>query len=101
MEPDDFQLISSAIIQTVQVTVLDDGLPITEDKTITLTLTFSGIDTDDVFLDEALLIIPARQGRWLNLCNVIGTLIVLHQSGNPKLRIHSTILFNTVFPLNV
>ena len=72
MEPDDFQLISSTIIQTVQVTVLDDGLPIAEDKTITLTLTFSGVDTDDIVLGEALLIIPGRQGRWLKLCTVIG-----------------------------
>ena len=49
--------------ETVQVTVLDDGLPVTEDINITITLIqVSSTGTFDTFYDEATLIIPASRG---------------------------------------
>ena len=49
--------------ETVQVTVLDDGLPVTEDITITITLIqVSSAGTFDTVYDEAILIIPASRG---------------------------------------
>ena len=49
----------------MQVTVLDDGLPVTEPKVITLTLDHiqrNPSESDDIFLDIAELIIPVTQG---------------------------------------
>ena len=49
--------------ETVQVTVLDDGLPVTEDINITITLMqVSSAGTFDTVYDEARLIIPASRG---------------------------------------
>ena len=49
---------------SVQVTVLDDGLPVKEPKTITLTLIQRNPSgSDDIFLDTAELIISIPQGK--------------------------------------
>ena len=51
--------------ETVKVTVLDDGLPVKEDKFIIITLVgLFGVGSDDIVLDEAVLVIPAERG-WL------------------------------------
>ena len=56
-------IISLIVNETVQVTVLDDGLPVTEDINITITLIqVSSPGTFDTFYDEATLIIPASRG---------------------------------------
>ena len=44
----------------VEVTVLNDGLPVTEDVTITLTLEYDSVGTDEIFRNTAQLVIPAQ-----------------------------------------
>ena len=60
--------------ETVEVTVLDDGLPVKEDKFIIITLVgLFGVGSDDIVLDEAVLVIPAERGwlvRWSDLLTV-------------------------------
>ena len=51
------------IMETVEVTVLDDGLPVKEDKFIRITLVgLFGVGSADVVIDEAVLVIPAERG---------------------------------------
>ena len=49
--------------ETVEVTVLDDGLPVKEDKFIRITLVgLLGVGSGDVIINEAVLVIPAERG---------------------------------------
>ena len=52
----------------VEMTVLNDGLPVTEDVTIMLTLEYGNVGTDEIFRNTAQLVIPAQiQG----LCTIM------------------------------
>ena len=63
MSPDDFQLLIDD--QKVNVTILDDGEPVTNDTIITLTLEQYGstVKFSEVFLTTATLIIRADEGK--------------------------------------
>ena len=61
----DFFLLLNDVL--LEVMVVDDGLPVTESKTITLSLMTSSRGSDDVFKDEAELIIPGPQGKQLTV----------------------------------
>ena len=65
VSPDEFVLL--AYDQPVNVTIVDDGEPVTNDKIITLTLEQFGSTTriSDVFLKTATLIIRADEGKVL------------------------------------
>lgn len=47
------------------VTVLNDGLPVNDNITITITLQYPGVGSDDIFLDTAELVI---RPPGINIC---------------------------------
>ena len=67
VDKDTFNL--ALVSELIQVTVLDDGLPVTEKKSITITLVrVVGGASDDILITEATLVIPVEQGVFLCIC---------------------------------